>query len=175
MKWIVALLLLCVGCGRSDTEVVSERPVVNIPQAFRQANYLSSGSCVHASLITLLKWQGQYDDAAKWRRDFGGGEWADGLAKKMESRGIRYAYVTNGDASFLEWACKTRRGCGITVKSGAHMVTLVHLDKEWAAILDNNDVSKFTWIPRDKLIAEWKSSFGWAVTPIYTPAAPLPQ
>ncbi len=55
------------------------------------------------------------------------------------------------------------------------MVTLVHLDDKWAAILDNNNVSTFIWVPRTALIAEWKASYGWAVTPVYTPAAPLPQ
>jgi len=33
------------------------------------------------------------------------------------------------------------------------MVTLVHLDDQWAAILDNNNVSKFIWVPRTALIA----------------------
>ena len=56
-----------------------------------------------------------------------------------------------------------------------HMVALVHLDDKWAAILDNNNVERFIWVPRETLIAEWKASYGWAVTPIYTPAAPLPQ
>ena len=51
----------------------------------------------------------------------------------------------------------------------------VHLDSKWAAILDNNDVSKFIWVPRETLIAEWRASYGWAVVPVYTPAAPLPQ
>ena len=55
------------------------------------------------------------------------------------------------------------------------MVALVHLDTKWAALLDNNDVSKFIWVPRETLIAEWKASYGWAVVPVYTPAAPLPQ
>ena len=39
----------------------------------------------------------------------------------------------------------------------------------------NNNVERFIWVPRETLIAEWKASYGWAVTPIYTPAAPLPQ
>ena len=92
----------------------------------------------------------------------------------MDANGIRYAYVTNGDVNFLEWACSTRRGCGIIVRGGVHMVALVHLDSEWACLLDNNSVSKFIWVPRETLIAEWKASYGWAVTPVYTPAAPLP-
>ena len=67
------------------------------------------------------------------------------------------------------------RGRGITVMGGAHMVALVYLDDKWAALLDNNAVEKYVWVPRETLIAEWKASYGWAVTPIYTPAAPLPQ
>ena len=55
------------------------------------------------------------------------------------------------------------------------MVALVYLDDKWAALLDNNAVEKYIWVPRETLIAEWKASYGWAVTPIYTPAAPLPQ
>jgi hypothetical protein len=83
--------------------------------------------------------------------------------------------TTSGDVAFLEWACRTRRGCGIAVKGGKHMVALVHLDSQWAAILDNNNVSKFIWVPRKTLLAEWHASHGWAVVPIYSPSAPVPQ
>ena len=55
------------------------------------------------------------------------------------------------------------------------MVALVYLDDKWAALLDNNAVGKLHLGSRETLIAEWKASLGWAVTPIYTPAAPLPQ
>ena len=98
----------------------------------------------------------------------------ESYTRQLESAGIRYTQVTNGDVNFLEWACKTRRGCGITVRGGRHMVALVHLDKEWAGILDNNSVDKIKWVPRTALIAEWKASYGWAVVPVYTPSAPMP-
>lgn len=151
-----------------------ERPTVNVPYDMRQHNYTSGGSCVHASLITLLRWQNRSEDAAMWRRTYKGGEWATSIARKMDGRGIRYAYTTEGDVEFLEWACDTRRGCGVTVNGGAHMVTLVHLDEEWAALLDNNDISTFNWVPRDEFLDEWHSSYGWAVTPVYSPLAPNP-
>jgi len=171
---VLCLLILC-------TSVFSqERPIVNIPMELRQGNWLGSGglhdgSCVWASMVSLLHWQGRHNTAEWLRRHYGGGEWPGHFADQLDKAGIRYAYVTNGDEAFLEWACSTRRGAGITVMGGIHMVTLVHLDEKWAAILDNNDVTKFIWIPREKLIAEWKASRGWAVTPIYTPAAPLPK
>jgi len=178
----LALLVAVAGCEPHVTvpsnPVTEERPVVNIPPALRQPNWIGNrqeGSCVHATMISLLRWQGRRNTADYWRQKYGSGEWPEDLAAKFDKEGIRYAYVTNGDVRFLEWSCRTRRGCGITVMGGAHMVALVHLDEKWAALLDNNNVSKFTWVPRETLIAEWKASYGWAVTPIYTPAAPLPQ
>lgn len=181
MLCALALLVACVGCEphyRANTPKKQERPTVNVPVALRQSNWIGSqgeGSCVHATMISLLRWQGRLNKADRWRQTYGNGEWPDDLAAKCDGEKVRFAYTTDGDVKFLEWACRTRRGCGITVMGGAHMVALVHLDAQWAAILDNNSVSKFRWVPRATLIAEWKASHGWAVTPIYTPAAPLPQ
>jgi len=174
----VAVVLLALVCGcntyRGDYPTfATEWPAINIPPDMREANY-AGGSCVHASLVTLLRWQNRSEAARAWRSEFYGGEWATSIARKMDSRGIRYAYTIDGDVRFLEWACRTRRGCGVTVNGGAHMVTLVHLDSEWATLLDNNDISKFTWLPRKEFIREWQASFGWAVTPVYSPHAPYP-
>jgi len=192
MKWLFALLfcVLLVGCElppdqnclpiRPDQPrvVKQERPVVNPPLKDRQENWRGSrreGSCVWAATITLLRWQGRYNTANRLRQKYGNGEYSEDWAAKMEREGLRYAYVTNGDVRFLEWACRTRRGAGVTVLRGAHMVNLVHLDDEWACLLDNNDTGKYKWVPREMFLAEWRASFGWALTPVYTPAAPLPQ
>jgi len=191
---ILALLVLtCAGCGREYYEwpsdgpdakptpvyrVNTERPLVNPPPAIRQENWVSngSGSCVHATLITLLRWQGRYEMANHWRKTYGSGETADDLALKMEREGIRYAYTAGeDDVDFLEWACSTRRGCGITCKGGVHMVALVHLDDKWACLLDDNATDHYSWVPRERFLAEWKASNSWAVAVIYAPAAPLTQ
>jgi hypothetical protein len=126
-------------------------------------------------LISLLRWQGRYNTADWVRQNCGGGEWPADMAKTLDGANVRYAYTTSGDVKFLEWACRTRRGCGITIMGGAHMVALVHLDDKWAALLDNNNVAEYRWVPRESLLAEWRASDGWAITPVYTPAAPLPQ
>jgi hypothetical protein len=186
----LVLLLGCAGCdlklridldkfGPKPTPVINEeRPTVNLPDVLRQKNWRGDkgeGSCVWASTISLLRWQGRYHTADWIRRNYGNGEWPDHWIERADKIGLRYAITTDGDVSFLEWACKTRRGAGITVMGGKHMVCLVHLDSQWAALLDNNAPSKYIWVPRETLIAEWKASYGWALTPIYTPAAPLPQ
>ena len=191
MKRLSIALVLCfslVGCegdfSQSEpvqpsplSSVNGERPIVNIPMVMRQSNWAGNqreGSCVHAVMISLFRWQNRLHRADEWRRTYANGEWPESLATKLDREGVRYAYTTKGNVSFLEWAVRTRRGCGITVKGGAHMVALVHLDDKWACLLDNNNVSKYKWVSRESLIAEWKASYGWAVTPIYTPAAPLP-
>jgi hypothetical protein len=128
-------------------------------------------------MVMLFRLQGQYDLADKWRRTYADGEWTGGtsLAAHFETEGVRYAYTTGKkDLSFLEWAVATRRGCGVTVKGGAHMVLLVHLDAERAGILDNNFPDEIKWVPRETFLAEWYASQSWAVTPVYVPPPPLP-
>lgn len=155
-----------------------ERPTVNVPEALRQINWAArngDGSCTWASTITLLHWQGQYELARWLRRNYSGGEYPSSWMVKADRAGLRYALTRDGDVSFLEWAMQTRRGAAVVVRGGAHMVNLVHLDEEWAGLVDNNAPSKVKWLKRDRFIAEWQSSNGWALTPVYSPAAPLPQ
>ena len=181
-RWLLVFMLVA-GCEVPSTPPTypapkKERPTVNVPLVLRQSNWRGpqgEGSCTWASVISLLRWQGQCRTADWIRKHYGDGEWPDDMAVKLSKIGVRFAYVTNGDVKFLEWACKTRRGCGITVMGGAHMVALVHLDAAWAGVLDNNSVEKIKWVSRETLIAEWKASHGWAITPIYNPAAPLPE
>jgi hypothetical protein len=162
-----------------------EYPAVNPPLGLRQPNWLGrqgEGSCVHANMVTLFHWQGHHQMARHWRATYGDGEIADetfgpgdNLRAKLTREGVRFAQTTKGDVEFLEWACSTRRGCGVTVMGGKHMVTLVHFDDEWAGILDNNDINKIIWVERQTFVSEWQNSNGWAVTPIYTPLPPLPH
>ena len=156
----------------------TDRPVVNVPKTDRQSNWLGSqreGSCVYASMISLLRWQNRYETAKTLRNRYGNGEMPTGLAANLDREGIRYAYVTNGDVKFLEWAVRTRRGAAVTVMGGRHMICLVHLDSKVAILLDNNRVDNFIVVPREVFLAEWRASMGWAVTPIYAPAAPAPN
>jgi hypothetical protein len=196
-----ALLLVCsvIGCDSQVTidlggvtrdlpvpvspyheypEYEQEFPVVNLEMVFREENWLGpqgEGSCVHATMTMLFRWQGREDLAKKWRETYSDGEWYDALAAKFDKRGVRYAYTwKRNELSFLEWACSTRRGCGVTVKGGRHMVMLVHLDKKWAGLLDNNDIENVKWVPRDTFLSEWYNSNSWAVTPVYTPPPPFP-
>ena len=159
-------------------EFKREFPTVNLEQAFRQSNWVGSegeGSCVHASMISLFHFQGRHDLAEKWVRTYENGEWPEGLAAKFDKQGVRYAYTSGrNDVPFLEWACQTRRGCGVTVKGGKHMICLVHLDDKWAGLLDCNKVNEIRWVSRKTFLNEWFNSNSWAVTPVYSPPPPRP-
>lgn len=157
------------SCTGQSTEV----PAVNLPLSARQRNY-RGGSCVHASTITLFRWQGRDDLADLWRRSYSGGEGPDGLAAKLQARGVDFAYVTDGDVGFLEWAARTRRGAGVCYWPN-HYVCLVHLDRERAGLLDNNRIDRVIWIRRDEFLRNWRRYGGWACTPVYSPAPPPPQ
>lgn len=173
---VIAAAMLFLNTGIASAE---ERPTVNLPMGYRHGNWFGpqgQGSCVHATMVYLLHWQGRHKEADEWRRNNGDGEWAPDLAEKLDRAKIRYAYTYNkGNVAFLEWALKTHRGCGVTVMGGKHMVALVHLDAQWACIWNNNDPKKFKWVRRKTFINEWLNSDSWAVTPVYTPASPLPS
>lgn len=156
-----------------------EKPTVNLESVLRQSNWFGSrrqGSCVHATMTMLFRWQGQFEMADYWKKTFSNGEHVSGLSAKMNKAGVRYAYTASkNDASFLKWACDTRRGCGVAVMNGRHMVMLVHFDDEYAGILDNNSIKSFKWIKREMFLADWRRSGSWAVTPLMaSPPPPLP-
>lgn len=154
-----------------------EWPVMNLPLNLRQGNWLGrmrQGSCVHASWTMLLRWQRQYKFAEYWRNKYGDGEYFERMAQRCDAEGVKWAGTNQEyNVKFLEWACRTRRGCMVTCMNGAHMICLVDLDKDYATILDNNDEKRYHKIPRSEFLAEWRRSGSWAMTPIYIPAPPL--
>lgn len=171
---VVPLLLKITPAVRQR---VIESQIVDVPAALRQRNWTSGwgqGSCVHATLINLLRWQGQKQLAASWANAYSGGEGPDGLSDKAASNGLKLVQTQNGDVSFLEWAVRTRRGAGVTVQNASHMVALVGLDAKEALILDPNAPESIQHWARDRFLNEWRSGRGggWAVTPIA--GSPLP-
>ena len=148
-----------------------EKPVMNLPLEARCRNY-GGVSCVCASTISLLRWQCRDELAAALRTVCVGGQSAGSLHAHLEHLGVRYAFTTSGDVTFLEWAIRTRRGCGITYYP-AHYVNLVDLTDDHATLLDNNRVVQYLTVPRDEFIRQWRSYGGWATAVVYAPAAPI--
>lgn len=185
MKYLVLFLCLCLGCQKPQPDprpdvqypaIQVEVPIVNLEQLLREQNWIGDkgqGSCVHATMVMLFRWQGRFDLAKKWRETYSNGSWDTDLARKFDAEGVRYAYTyEQNDVAFLEWACRTRRGCGVGLDR--HMVMLVHMDDKQVIILDNNHIEEFKSIPRDQFLRDWFRFHSWAVTPVYTPPPPLP-
>lgn len=159
--------------GVQPIGVQPEIPVVNLPMEMRQRNW-GGGSCVFATTVMQFRWIGRDEDAEYIRKNYSGGQGWYGLSQKLDALGARFAYVTDGDISFLEWACRTRRGAGIEY-FGAHYVLLVHLDSSKAGILDNNHTDQIIWVDRKEFEHRWKNWYhGWATALIYEPPPPIP-
>lgn len=154
-------------------------PSMQLPPRLRQQNW-GSGSCVHASTVMLLRWQGLFDLADKWRATYEGGEYSSRLIQRMEAAGLKYSYTTTGEVAFLEWAIQTRRGAGIFYKPN-HAINLVGLDQNYAYLLDNNDPGRpertgsYERVPRQEFLRAWRNDYGgFAWCPVYVPPPMAP-
>lgn len=179
--WLLILLSHC-------SFAVAEVPQVNIPKELRQQNWTvnRSGSCVHASAVTLWRWAGHYEWAEYWKRKYGGGEYDTRFHERCDWEGVTYADTWNeGDEGFIEWACRTRRGCLIGIdnaalyggRSGGHALCVVHCDDKVVGLLNNNGSYKIDWFDRKSFMRAWKAHGSWAWTPLSQngPAPPLPR
>lgn len=168
------------SCRRTDA------PTVNPPRSFRERNWKGNhpdqnkrGSCVYATLITLLRWQGRPHTAEYVRTHFADGAGPNDLRRV----GIRYAQTFRQyDVNFLEWCIATRRGCGVScsaIVNGKreycrHCIALVHLDERVAVTIDPNFPQTFVVWNRNDFLTDWRLSQSWAFTPVYSPLAPEP-
>lgn len=162
--------------GRCPYGVVVET-YSDVPQQLRQENWTGSqneGSCVHASTITLLRWQGQEEIADWWAENYDSGEYASRLVQRMEGANLRYAYTDAGSAEFLEWACRNRYAAGIFYFY-RHAVNIVKFDHTGAYLIDNNDPYDIIHVPRDVFLWRWQNEYGgFAWTVVYSPPPPTP-
>lgn len=157
---------------------IKESPVVNLPVALRQRNWLSpalEGSCTHATTVMLFRWQNMPNTAEWWRQNHSGGETPQSLCADLDAAGIRYVMTVNErDVAFLEWAVKNRRGCGVTVMGGRHFVLLADITDTQVAVIDNNDPENVIWHDRETFLTEWFNSNSWALVPVYSPIPERP-
>jgi hypothetical protein len=161
---------------------------VEPPHIYRQAND-SAGSCAWASTATLLHWQGQHDQARLLRATHAGGAGPGNLYPAFDRAGLDYAAIPDaqhaaGDAEFLRWCCRTRRGACVPVGAWCdvhrtrhpcqHVLVLTAIDDRTVSLIDNNGPR--TTYTRDAadFLGDWRESGGWAFTPLYSPAPPQP-
>ena len=160
-----------------------EQPPVAPPVSERTWNY-AGGSCMHASLITLLRWQGREKAADYWRSNYYGSAGVHKLAGIAERLNLDYAITNNGSTRFMQWASDTGRGAAIhwhrgipnwrSPRIGGHAVTFCGYFNGNALLIDNNSPRKYIRISKQQFIQEWRSYGGYAMTVVYDRPAPKP-
>jgi hypothetical protein len=158
-----------------------ETPSVNPDVSIRQKNWRGpkgEGSCVHASLSSMLHWQNKFELARWWRDQYGDGEWIDQLRRRLDAAQVPYAFTEKANIRILDDAHRSRRGALLWWKPN-HCCTFVgwvrdRNGKEYAAILDNNATGSYEFIERSQFHKAWAGYGGVALTTLYDPpSAPL--
>ncbi len=185
---IVPVLVTSSGCDQQTPVRIralpiprAERPPMNLPVAMRQKNRVGDrgeGSCVHASMTSLLRWHNQERLAAWWWANYGNGENEIDLQRKLRAANIPYACVNRGEAWFLDECSRTRHGCIIWWKPG-HCCTFCGWIRGedgqiYGVILDNNYPGRLELTERSQFLRLWNGFGGFALTVNFPPASPIP-
>ena len=160
----------CHIAWRQLTELPSDPP-----PGIRQKNWTgwTGGSCMNASWMTHLRWNGMPEVADWWGQHYSGRAGVQATARRCDQAGIKYA-CTEGqkDVEFLEWASRTRRGAVIYYFDD-HAVNFLGYRDGRAWVLDNNDPRKYISIPKDEFLGNWCAYNSGAITVISSPPSPL--
>lgn len=179
-RFALLLLFLVGGCSTPSYRPLPgpdapETPSINPPLDIRQANWTSNnqGSCVHASLSSMLHWQNHFDLAKWWRSQYGGGEYSDQLRRRLDAAKVPYAFTERANLQLLDDAHAARRGalmwwkpyhcclfCGWVKGSDGRV---------YAAILDNNRVQSYEFVERGQFHKDWAGYGGFALMVLFDP------
>lgn len=186
MKALVLALVLLVPSVVFGQYLLSD--LADVPPSLRQENWMGQrwcnecntyhpkmGSCVHASIMTLLSYHGLDDWAFWWKINYGGGETASSIIEIMNGTGLPFTYTEHGEVAFLEYATRNRLGC-IIWYFPAHCVTLVDLTPTHAILIDNNSPGDYIPVPRVEFLDRWQNQYGgFALTLVLPPPPPAPR
>ncbi|MFO0824577.1 MAG: hypothetical protein U0792_15905 [Gemmataceae bacterium] len=218
---VLFLLMPSAAFGQFTTTREPERDHVrataDLPASQHKRNAAGSdglGLCVYTSTWHAALWQSVSElyGFRDWMTHKPGGSYPEKfeatLSAYCKERGIPcpgYVQHTGGDADFLALALKTGRMvcvtyCGVDGPGRygnaviGHMVNLVHLDEQRAAILDNNFPGTWLWMSRGDFLARWRGvqpdgrpflardgrgrampiGGGWAIVLLQSPPPPYP-
>ena len=198
----LAFSLYAIPLGAGETETANGPTYqgisvqIDLPDADLQPNSGGTdgaGLCVFASLQMAARWGGidELADLFSWMKSQRGGGWPEKVDRVLTARAPRlkeaggWINYEGSDPTILDAALRTNRPVCVTYGYGelyanktiGHMVLLVHLDANLAAIRDNNDVNHTTWMSRAEFLKRWKhpSGKGWCVILITPPPPPVPS
>lgn len=152
-----------------------------------------AGLCVFTSIAHSARWQNipLLVDFRDWMRKYPGGGYPEKVTAKInqiaKEKGVEppeYIQVVNRDLEILRKACASGRMVCVTYSVSptgryggsriAHMVNLVHADKDNFVILDNNypGDNSYEWLNEEEFLRTYAGrGSGWAVI-FLTPGPP---
>jgi len=160
---------------------------LDLPREYQLRNRGGSdgaGLCVFASLQHSAVWQdvAPLTHVFSWMFTHPGGGWPEkvdqviaAICKEQNVAAPDYLQVEGPDLEILKLACRTGRMPAVTYSMSptgryggariAHMVSLVHADERWFAVLDNNYPGTIEWMTPADFRATYlgRSGQGWAI------------
>lgn len=151
-----------------------------------------AGLCVFASINMAAEWQNVNAGRGllEWMTKHPGGGYPEKVDRVLQDYckelGIKvpsYVQHTGGDVAFLKLALESGRMPCVTYGGHdsvyyymriAHMVDLVYLDDNIAAILDNNFPGQYLWMSTQMFLDRWREDGGWAFVWLGPTPPPLP-
>jgi hypothetical protein len=154
----------------------------DLPEDLRTKNVGGSdgaGLCVFSSVGHAARYQNErrlWNLQRDMRAERGGG-WPEKTEAMIEKygHGTEYLQYVGTDPAILELALKTGRMVSCTY-TRVHMVNLIYLDDQWAAVLDNNFIGtkEIRWHRRTEFLRMWcDGGQGWAIV-LLAPRPPAP-
>lgn len=155
-----------------------------------------AGLCVFASIKHSALWQDvePLSQIFEWMFTRPGGGWPqkvdrviEQICKEKNVAPPAYLQVQGKDLEILKLACQTGRIPAVTYAFSptgryggariAHMVSLLHADDHWFAVLDNNYPGTIEWMtPKEfSQVFTGRSSQGWAVILLAEGPPPVPE
>ena len=151
------------------------------------------GLCVFASMTMAAHWHHVRELSDIIHKINEGGGWPEKVSEvfKKYAPDLEFVQYEDTDPAILDKALSEGRPACVTYGYGErykeddgrplatiyHMVLLVHLDSEWAAILDNNFPGTYEWMPCAEFLRRWvhPSGKGWAYVMLAPPPPPIPH
>lgn len=153
------------------------------------------GLCVFTSIAHSARYQEvpELIDFRDWMTRYPGGGYPEKVAQKIKQicaeKGVpepKYLQYEGKDLEILKLACQSGRMPGVTYRYSPtgryggqkiwHMVSLVHADDRWFAVLDNNypGVNLIEWMTPNEFRPVFTEGGGWAVVLLNPGPPPAP-
>jgi hypothetical protein len=174
------------GPTHENVEVTIDLPVDQHVKNFG-APRDHAGLCVFASMDMAARWHHITELIDVIHQLQNGGGWPAKVDRVIQEHapGRRYLQYEGSSPDMLDGAMAVRIPVCVTYgyaprygqQTIYHMVILVHLDKKWAAVIDNNFPGTYEWMGREEFLRRWThpSGKGWAYKFIEAPPPPIPR